>query len=650
MCLWILSGVTRTQCASFAGEATLKSDGRTLEVTNYDDLKNITIRAGILLAPPFAMYGEDSGIYTGFQGDLLGRLQTFAKADGFNLNFELELSPPQYGAALDLVANDCNSTVNPNPIEECQRFELIIGDYYVNGPRSMRIDFSPTWLKTTMSTIKTVKDPKDKAAQLTDFTTLTQLQAGGGTACVPEGTYLREVVMNKFPRANYSDCPSPNECVQRLRDGVCSLYVDDELALRYRALNDRSLEVTGEQFNTQYIVWPISYNMDREKSLLLKKWMYTSVSNATLDDLSYKYFDVKVCPLGLAGPSCDKKCDPKHGTSDRDGKCICQSSKWTGEDCSIEVEEDLNLYPDWEVYLAYALFAINAFACLLCFVWVHLKRYTRLVKLWQPFFLKFILLGCFVSSASIIPTTQQSEGDGPVYGCMVFPWLYCIGFSITLGTLLSKIFRVYRLFQAASRAQRVTITARETLLMIFGITIVDVAVIAVWSGVAPLHWKRTITSTDHFGQPLSSAGYCTSDYWKVFVTIIVAWHLVLMLMASYLCYLTRNISSQFAESKYLAISLFSNLQITVVSTPVLIIVKADPSTSLFIRSIVIWINDFAILAIIFGNLMYSVHTIKVEIDISTAVSMFSVPAESEAARRRSDRRLSVIALRPLEEQ
>eukprot|EP00957_Ditylum_brightwellii_P038720 2926520-Ditylum_brightwellii.AAC.1 len=118
MCLWILSGATQAQCASFSGEATLNSDGRTLEVTNYDDLKNITIRAGILLAPPFAIYNEDSGIYTGFEGDLLCRFQTFAKADRYNLNFELELSPQQYGAALDLVANDCNSTANSNPIEE----------------------------------------------------------------------------------------------------------------------------------------------------------------------------------------------------------------------------------------------------------------------------------------------------------------------------------------------------------------------------------------------------------------------------------------------------------------------------------------------------------------------------------------------------
>lgn len=513
--------------------------------------KNITIRGGVLIAPPFAIKDDaKNDVYTGFQGDLLRRLQIFAKADGYNLNFDLGLAPQQYGTALDLVANDCNTTANPNPVDECQRFDMIIGDYYVNGPRAMRVDFSPTWLKTTMSCIKTIKDPSDRAAQLTDYTTLTQLQAAGGTACVPEGTYLREVVMTKFPTAQYNDCPSPDECIARLRDGTCSLYVDDELALRYRALSDHTLEITGEQFNSQFIVWPIRYDLDKEVSTLLKKWMYTSVSNATLDELSYKYFTVKLCPLGYAGPNCDQNCDPKYGSSDRNGKCICKSSKYTGEDCSIVVEEDLNLFPSWEVYLSYAFFGVNALVCVFCGLWLLWKRNERLVKLWQPHFLQLILLGCLVSSSSIIPSVQQSEGDGPVRGCVVFPWLFCLGFSITLGTLLSKIFRVYRLFKAASMAQRVTVTGKDTLLMIIGITSVDVIICAVWTGVEPLSWVRTITSVDIFGQSLSSVGYCTSNNWKAFVAAIGTWHLILMLLACYLCYLTRNISSKFAGTLF----------------------------------------------------------------------------------------------------
>jgi len=140
----------------------------------------------VLLAPPFAIYNEITDTYTGFQGDLLKSLEIFAYQDGYNLTFELSKSPSQYGDALDLVANDCNTTSNPNLLEDCNKFDLIIGDYYCNADRSTRVDFSPTFLRTTMSTLKIIKDENDDNALLTDYTTLTQLQSSeDGTACVP---------------------------------------------------------------------------------------------------------------------------------------------------------------------------------------------------------------------------------------------------------------------------------------------------------------------------------------------------------------------------------------------------------------------------------------------------------------------------------
>lgn len=323
-----------------------------------------------------------------------------------------------------------------------------------------------------------------------------------------------------------------------------------ELALRYRALNDYSLELTREQFNTQYIVWPISEKLNPQHSRLLKKWMYKAVANATLDELSYNYFAVKLCPLGLSGPNCDQDCNPKHGLSDRDGRCICSSTKWTGADCSIEVKEDLNTYPAWMVGLCYSFFGINTLAVLVCASWIYWQRNTQQVKVWQPFFLNLVLLGCLVSSASIIPAVQQSsEGNDNVPACMVFPWLFSVGFSITFGSLFAKIRRVYILFRAAATMNRVTVTVKETFLIVCAITSVDVLICMIWSIVDPLSWQRTVTRTDLFGDPLESVGHCTSNHWQIWVAIIAFWHLILMIFASVLCYKTRNIDIRFSESK-----------------------------------------------------------------------------------------------------
>ena len=138
--------------ASSTKISNIQRQAQQVQVEGNDDinnqlLTNITLRGGVLLAPPFAIYNPTTNTYTGFQGDLLKSLETFAYQDGYNLTFELSLSPSQYGDALDLVANDCNTTNNPKLIEDCNKFDLIVCDYYCNADRSTRVDFSPTFLK-----------------------------------------------------------------------------------------------------------------------------------------------------------------------------------------------------------------------------------------------------------------------------------------------------------------------------------------------------------------------------------------------------------------------------------------------------------------------------------------------------------------------
>ena len=86
--------------------------------------ESIHLKAGVLHAPPFASVEEKadgSFVYSGFEPDLLERLKIFAKQDNVTLTFDLRPSPPQYGAALDLVANDCNTTYNENDAQDCQQ-------------------------------------------------------------------------------------------------------------------------------------------------------------------------------------------------------------------------------------------------------------------------------------------------------------------------------------------------------------------------------------------------------------------------------------------------------------------------------------------------------------------------------------------------
>ena len=174
----------------------------------------------------------------------------------------------------------------------------------------------------------------------------------------------------------------------------------------------------------------------RQVSILLNRWVLKAVTNATLDDLYSTYFQKALCPVGTAGESCELPCDANHGKANSKGVCVCRSTKWVGDDCSIEVLENVNLIPGSLVGMAYAMLGLNVLVIVGCGLWLVWQRRSTQVRVSQPFFLKLVLLGCLISSTSIVPLAQQHEGDGPVHACMAIPWLYSVGFSITFGTLL----------------------------------------------------------------------------------------------------------------------------------------------------------------------------------------------------------------------
>ena len=211
--------------------------------------------------------------------------------------------------------------------------------------------------------------------------------------------------------------------------------------------------------------------------------------------------------------------------------------------------------------------------CLAVFCSVSLDKHVLLTGFLrcfsgsQPFFLALVLVGCLVSTATILAMAREDEGDGPVDSCVAIPWFYSLGFSITFGTLFAKIRRVYGIFSREhqmspiSSTRRAVLSFRDTLATICKVLVLDVVILTLWTAIEPLHWERTVIREDQFGFPLESQGYCTSDRWELFLGVIIVLHVALCATACYMCYMARNIPSRYSEHKYLTIAMVSNLQV-----------------------------------------------------------------------------------------
>lgn len=236
---------------------------------------NLTLRTGVLLAPPFAVLND--GVYSGFCPDLLDQLVLYASHDNVNLTFDLSQAfetPGQYNEALALIANDCEG-------DSCNIYDVILGDYYVNAARALLIQFSPAWLTTRISAL---------VNENAIYTSLTALNAANGRACVPAGTTIPNLVEAEYPRLDLAECPLPDDCIAMLKSGDCDAYADDELLLRYQTTEDSTLAVIAEGFSTQYISWPMRFGLGMDMYTLMTRWMFQAISDGYLDVLTVKHF------------------------------------------------------------------------------------------------------------------------------------------------------------------------------------------------------------------------------------------------------------------------------------------------------------------------------------------------------------------------
>jgi len=332
--------------------------------------------------------------------------------------------------------------------------------------------------------------------------------------------------------------------------------------------------------------------------------VFTSMSPATLEKKCK-------CKAGFSGAVCDTKCHVDNGESDVNGVCQCKSKRWFGSDCSQETPEEYNTIPGGMKIVSYLMFIINMASCVFCGLWVFLHRKEKIVKNTQPLFLYILLFGCMLSSSTIIPMGQENTDGKDLSGvntaCAIFPWLYSIGFCVTFGSLFAKILRVYKIFQNASQMKRVTVSIMGMLKYVLIFIVVDSLILCIWTVQDPFKWVRTTISSDVKGYVLSSAGGCESESAGSFLGAIACLHIFLMLYASWLCYASRGISTEFNQSKYVAMAMASNLQVFLLGVPVIVIVGNDPSTSFFVRSAIIFLNDFAVIVFIFGNCLYNFY-------------------------------------------
>ena len=193
---------------------------------------NVHLRVGILTQTVPLAYVDESAaynyenfpIYRGFQPDLLRALQRIAfEYHNVTLTFDIEEAPPfSYIDSFELLAEDCNTTGNPRPLEECEKYQFIVGDYYAYYPRPLRTRFTPPLLTTSASAIKYVNRKKR------DIATLAEAEAMQEPVCLHNDSFFDGQTLERYPDIKFFRCRGHSECLKWLKNEDCVLMVSNK--------------------------------------------------------------------------------------------------------------------------------------------------------------------------------------------------------------------------------------------------------------------------------------------------------------------------------------------------------------------------------------------------------------------------------------
>ena len=269
--------------------------------------------------------------------------------------------------------------------------------------------------------------------------------------------------------------------------------------------------------------------------------------------------------------------------------------------------ENPNLIPNGLKSMGYLFVAISWSLAIGYIVWMIVHRNDSVIKIGQPEFLFFICVGAIISTSAIIPLTiaeadVDEDTTKATRNCQAIPFLYSLGWVLMYSSLTAKSYRLTKVADAATRMQRLKITASQMYKIIIAFLILDAIILIAWQLTDPLVYTRTeptMSVDEETGiVTLVTVGQCTSNsLWKFFGPII-AIHGCLMVITNVLLWRVRNMSDRYQEQKFVALASLYTCELLLLGVPI-ILVQGTAAARYIVIAGVIFLTDTGVLSLIF---------------------------------------------------
>jgi len=334
---------------------------------------------------------------------------------------------------------------------------------------------------------------------------------------------------------------------------------------------------------------------------------------------------------------------------DNRGMCVCGDplnyrSVGSGATANCIEWEEMNYIDNRLKVLSWVLFGLLTAFCIFCLAWTYYYRENSLVKISQPLFLAFVVVGSILSIASILPMgveasyREDTENIEAVdAACMSTQWLWGMGFAIQYSALFAKVWRVHKLYKLSSKMRRKTIDYKDVFYIMIVVVAAEMSILIAYQVVSPLMWQRDVVE-DINGYSVESMGRCISDNSWSWQCLLMTFNVFCLFIALVLCWRTKDLPSDFSESNYIFLSVMFMFQILLITIPVTAMVRDDQNVFFFIRIGGVFLQNFSVLMLIFLPKMRRIY-----IGEDTTKSIKNAIATDISIRRESMNRGSCLS-------
>ena len=251
------------------------------------------------------------------------------------------------------------------------------------------------------------------------------------------------------------------------------------------------------------------------------------------------------------------------------------------------------------------LVSIALFLVAAATAFIFVNQSVAVIRQAQPTFLYILMLGCALMTSSIFTFSFDK-----VYGwtdasldraCLSAPWLVSLGYIFIYSALFMKLWRLNKVLSFRRRKVKV----RQVFGPFLVICLCTVAVLIAWSVIDPLSWKRTEINE----ATEESYGRCISRHANTFLIPLVALMGISTSACAVMAWITKDVDSRFAESKFIFYTIFVQIQVLMLGVPVLVILEfASANTTYLDRSMLVFLVVMTVVILMIGpkvNRVYS---------------------------------------------